>query len=262
MAVAKVKLPSKPLEVVKPNYNLKYLRFLVYGETGVGKTVLCASAADVPQLSPILFCDADLGTMSISDRDIDVVPIRGMDDLINVNRYVRGHEGEYQTVIVDGLTSLYYQMIRQRLREPDRTKNEDPYVPSQRDYLHGTFRLRVIIQAFKTAPVNFLATALVDVRQDEFTDIRRVRPALSNKLAQEVGAEFDVVGHLSVRAQMQTLTRILQLEPYGGRGAKNRSVYKLPAVLQNPTMTTIYNGCILGILPELEKGVESLISAK
>lgn len=253
MATPKLKLPSRPLEIVKPDYNLKYLRFLVYGETGVGKTVLCASAADVPDLAPILFCDADLGTMSISDRDIDVVPIRSMNDLMNVNRYVRGHEGEYKTVVIDGLTALYYLMIRKRLREPDRTKNEDPYVPSQRDYLHGTFRLRVVIQMFKTAPINVLCTALVDVRTDEFTDIRRVRPALSNKLAQEVGAEFDVVGHLSVKVQFQTLTRVLQLEPYGGRGAKNRSVYKLPAVLSNPTMTTIYNGCILGILPKPEK---------
>lgn len=261
MAGKKMVLKPKaaPLKIVRPDHNLKYLRFLVYGDSGVGKTVLTATAADVADLSPILFCDCDLGTMSISDRDIDVVVITSMQEMMNVNRYIRANEGEYKTVVVDGLTALYYMIIRKRLKAPDRTGKEDPYVPSQRDYLHGTFRLRVLLQALKTAPINVLVTALVDDRKDEFTDARKIRPALSNKLAQEIGGEFDLVGYLSVRIKMTTPTRLLQLEPFGGRGAKNRSVYELPAVIESPTMAKIYRGAILGEDIESQEEVGSLI---
>lgn len=251
---------AKALEIVRPDYNLKYLRFLVYGETGVGKTVLAASAADVSDLAPILFCDCDLGTMSIADRDIHVVSVKDMNDLLNVNRYIRANPGEYSTVIVDGLTALYYTILRDRLRTPGRSDKEDPYVPSLRDYLHGTFRLRLLLQAYKTAPINVIMTALVDEKIDEFTSARSIRPALSNKLAQEIGADFDIVGYLSVKIKQHKPTRLLQLEPFGNRGAKNRSTHKLPAVLEAPTMAKIYRGAILGELTDSEEEeVEELI---
>ena len=242
------------LNTVRTDYNKGFFRGLFYGPSGVGKTVLTATAADVPDMCPILFCDADMGTLSIVNRTFDVVPIKTIKDVENVNKYIRAHPGEYKTVVVDGLTALYNQIIRQRLVAPGRTDNEDPYVPSQRDWMHGTFRLRVVIQMLKTAPVNFLATALVDERIDEFSGAKVTRPGLSNKLAQEVGAEFDIVGYLSVKMQVKKATRILQLEPFGGRIAKNRSIYILPAALEDPTMPLIYGASVLGLsLEDLRK---------
>lgn len=249
------------LNIVKPDYNMGFLRMLVYGPSGAGKTVLVASAADVPDLCPILFCDSDMGTMSISNREFDVVAVKDIKDLENVNKYIRAHPGEYKTVIIDGLTAAYNQMIRQRLAAPDRTSNEDPYVPSQRDWMHGTFRLRLVLQMFKTVPANFLATAMVDNRTNEYSGAQMTRPGLSNKLAQEVGAEFDIVGYLAVKMQVNKIIRTLQLEPFGGRIAKNRAIYNLPSILENPNMELIYGGAILGIpLEELRKEADSDVS--
>ena len=236
---------TKP-HTVKPNYNMQFFRFLVYGHIGVGKTYLMGSICDVPELCPILYLDSDMGTMTISDRDIEVVPIKCAKDIEDVNKYVRAHPGEYKTVVLDGLTACYNQMIRLRMLAPGRTSNEDPYVPSQRDWMHGTFRMRLVLDMLKTAPVNFIATAMVDIRANEITQAPMIRPGLSNKLAGEVGALFDIVGYLTVKIQIKEKTRLLQLDPFGGRAAKNRAIYPLPAVLERPHMHILYGRAVLG----------------
>ena len=55
---------------------------------------------------------------------------------------------------------------------------------------------------------------------------------------------------------MKDVTRLLQLEPGAGRTAKNRSVYQLPPVLENPTMRTLYYRGVLGKSLEELKVIE------
>jgi len=250
------------LNTVKPDYNTRYFRLLVYGPSGMGKTYLMGGIVDVPEMCPALFCDSDMGTMSISDRNIEVVPVRTMKDLEDVNSYVRAHPGEYNTVIWDGLTASYNQIVRTRMTDPGRTDKEDPYVPSQRDWMHGTFRMRLLLDMLKTCPVNFLATAMVDLKEDEFTGVPTIRPGLSNKLAREVGGLFDVVGYLSMKTTVNKKIRTLQLEPGGGRGAKNRSTFRLPALLERPHLHILYGRAILGRpLDDLRKEADKLEEA-
>jgi hypothetical protein len=242
-----ITLPSSPgIEIVKPDYNVQYLRLLIYGDSGTGKTFLTGHADDVPELCPVLFCDADMGTMTIADRNIDVTPIRSQKDAENVVRFVRSHQDAYKTVIFDGLTSIYNIIMRTRMSSPDRKYERDQYIPELRDWMCATFQLRALLYQFKNMPANFIATALVDDRVDEATGTRILRPALSLKLAQEIGASFNIVGYLFTRARGKAVMRLLQLEPGGGRVAKNQSVYKLPAVLESPTMQVLYGRCVLG----------------
>jgi len=253
----------KPLTIVGTDYNMKYFRLLVYGPTGAGKTYLMGGVADVPELCPFLFCDSDMGTMSISDRDIEVVPIKTIDDIENVSRYVKAHPGEYKTVIWDGLTASYNQVMRTRMVDPERTDKEDPYVPSQRDWGHGTFRMRLALAMLQAAPVNFLATAMVDIRKDEFTGMFVIRPGLSNKLSREVGGLFDIVGYLKAKKKIKEKMRVLQLEPLGGKAAKNRSTFRLPDMLEKPHMHILYGRAILGRpLEELRKEAEEIEKAR
>jgi hypothetical protein len=237
---------TKDLVIVKANYNIQYLRLLVYGDSGVGKTVLMGTAADVVEMSPMLMCDADLGLMSIAKRnDIDVVSVRKSRDIDDVNMYLRANPGRYKTVVIDSLTAVYTLTIRERMESAGRSSNEDPDVPGLRDWMNGTFKMRLLLQKFKTAPVNFLATALVDEREEEGTNIREIRPGLSRKLAREVGAEFDIVGYMYTRVQGKAIQRFLQMAVFGNKSGKSRGA--LPLVLQAPTMGMIYKGAIQGI---------------
>jgi len=237
---------GKDLVIVKANYNIQYLRLLVYGDSGVGKTVLMGTAADVQEMCPVLMCDVDLGLMSIAKRnDIDVVSVRKSKDIDDVNLYLRANPGRYKTVVIDSLTVAYNLMIRERMASSDRSSNEDPDVPGLRDWMNGTFKMRLLLQKFKTAPVNFLATALVDEREEEGTNLRVIQPGLSRKLAREVGAEFDIVGYMYARVQGKSIARYLQMAVFGNKSGKSRGA--LPLVLQAPTMTTIYKGAIQGL---------------
>ena len=251
-ATTKLRVKPKPLTIVKPNYSLGHMRMLIYGESGVGKTYLVIQAIDIPELCPVLYCDCDRGTMTFASREVDVVPINDMDDLLNVANYVRYHEGEYKTVIVDCLTSTYLDIIQNRVAMGEGRGAKAPdFAPTQGDWMHATFRMRVVIAKFKTAPINFIATALSDEYTNDVTGITRIRPNLSNKIANELPKDFDIVGYLYMRARGQETTRYLQLEPFSRTAAKNRAEHKLPSVVEIPTddntmLRKIYERIILG----------------
>jgi len=183
----RLRVKPKALTIVKPDYNIGHMRILIYGESGVGKTYLAIQALNIPEMCPVLYCDCDRGTMTFASHDVDVVSIESMDDIINVANYVRYNAGEYRTVIVDCLTSTYLNIIQTRVSMGGRRgKNASDYAPTQGDWMHATFRMRVVIAKFKTAPVNFIATALSDEYTNDVTGIRRIRPNLSNKIATEL----------------------------------------------------------------------------
>src|SRR5688572_21297820 len=53
------------------NFNM-----MIYGPPGVGKTVLCGSAAEVIEMSPVLFVDVEGGTLSVSAQGFDCDVVR------------------------------------------------------------------------------------------------------------------------------------------------------------------------------------------
>jgi len=236
-----VKLGTKPspLRIVKPNYNLGHMRMLIHGESGVGKTYLVIQALNIPEMCPVLFCDCDKGTMTFASKDIDVEPIGDrepkdrMNALLNVANYVRHYPDAYKTVIVDCLTSVYLDIIQTRVETGiGRGAKAPDYAPTQGDWMHATFRMRVVIAKFKAAPINFIATAISDDFTSEETGLRKTRPSLSKKISEEIPKDFDIVGYLFAKIRRGTVTRYLQVEPFGGVVAKNRAEYKLPSTFE------------------------------
>ena len=218
-----------------------YLKSLVYGSPGVGKTVLVASAEDVDAMCPILFCDAEGGTLSIRNRKFDVVRIDSYETLRSLLQFLRS-DHSYKTVILDSLTEIQRIMIKHIVREAVKDDpKHDRDVPELRDYLRLADRMRTLIRVLRDLPIHLQITCLDRETRDERDGTIVISPALMPSLAGEVCAFVDLVGYLAVSQNKETgeVIRRLIVQPTGKYESKDRSG-ALPGVIDGPTMKFIY----------------------
>src|SRR5690348_6819282 len=86
------------------------IKALIYGESGVGKTTLAATAQDHQNLAPILFANIEGGLLSVAHRkDVHAVDVGSTEQLYDLYRALRANEPPFDaiaTVIVDNITEL------------------------------------------------------------------------------------------------------------------------------------------------------------
>jgi hypothetical protein len=125
------------MPVQKISQTVPYLKVLIYGDSGAGKTWLAGSAADVEAMRPVLFVDLESGVLSIRDRDVDLLPVRSHADLQELSDLISnpspedGEDEPYRTVVIDSLTELYALNMEIQLRAEQRPNA----VPELRDWL-------------------------------------------------------------------------------------------------------------------------------
>lgn len=231
------------LPVVSPKEYRRPLNLLVYGEAGVGKTVLAASADDVPELRKVLILDVEGGTMSIDHRYPNVSVIRLTDFLKTNDIYDelwRKTDHGYGCIVLDSLSETQKLSMASIMEgELYRNPEVDPDVPSVRNWGKNTNQIRRLVRQFRDLPIPTIFTALVSEEKDERTGRLLRKPALSGKLASEVAGFFDIVGYLYIKEQQGQQTRFLLTGGAEGVVAKDRSE-RLPPILESPTMKEIF----------------------
>jgi hypothetical protein len=79
----------------------KFVKVLVFGDSGVGKTTLIATAPN-----PIII-SAEAGLLSISDTEIPVIEVNTVDDFDEAYEMVTSEDfSEYETICVDSATEI------------------------------------------------------------------------------------------------------------------------------------------------------------
>ncbi len=231
------------LEVTTVSESPEFINMLVYGNPGVGKTVLAGSADAVPELRPVLILDVEGGTFSIRERypDVDVVRVQTWPDMQKVYDALYKMEHDYQTVVLDSLTEIQkfsmYRIMTQVLKEhPDR----DPEVPSIREWGKNIEQIRRLVRAFRDLPMNVVFTALAATDKDGKTGMITTRPSLSGKLAMEVGGFVDLLLYMYIKRVDDDNQRLLLSFGTEGQIAKDRSD-NLPPVIIDPDMQTLYD---------------------
>jgi phage nucleotide-binding protein len=230
------------------------MNLLIYGEPGVGKTVLAGSAADHPDTAPILILDVEGGVTSLRTRtDIDVIQVRDIDTIVKVHDELQKHNGGgYKTVIIDSLSELQKLDMRTVMqeeynRQPERT---DKDVPSQRAWGKSQERLRRIIRGYKDLPVHTIMTTLLSSVKDEQTNVTSYYPALPGKMRADAPGFFDIVGMLRVKEEKNgaVRNRILQITASEKVIAKDRtdslgrdSDGSMVGVIVNPTIPDMWH---------------------
>lgn len=217
---------------------------LIYGRPGVGKTVLAGSAAAVDEMGPVLFIDIEGGTLSVRSRypTVEVVRVDSWMSMQKVYDQLRREKGGgFKTVVIDSLTEAQKFSMNEIMRtvtnaNPDR----DPDIPGIKDWGKSIEQIRKMVRLFRDLPVHTIFTAHEATDKDERTGAVLVHPSLPGKLANEVAGFVDMVLYMYKKAVDGTVTRLLLTDGTDTRIAKDRSD-ALPAVIQDPTMQTIYD---------------------
>lgn len=239
-------LPIRKAAQDAPNLNV-----LVYGAYGSGKTLLSATADDVPELRKVLFLDIEGGTFTLQHRypNTDVVRITDWDQMEDIYKELKaGLHQTYRTIVTDSLTEAQVfnlDDVMRKLVQVKPERNED--VPDVREWLINQKQIVKFIRRFRDLPVTTIFTALL--KEDKLESGKRIKgPELPGKLAMRVPALFDEVFMLYVKGLKKQTDegeviedhRVLLTGKTESAAAKDRSGL-LPQYIIDPTMPTIYD---------------------
>lgn len=194
-----------------------YLNALLYGRSGVGKTVSLASCP-----MPIIISAED-GLASLSGRDVPFVKVKTRPDLQDVYRWLTSSdEGkQYETICMDSLSAvcdIVYDDCRNR-------------VGSNATVLYPELRMAVLplVTAFSSLSRHFVATAHETCKTTVLGPI--VTPSVvGGKLTDDLPYLFSQVLHYTVDAEDQ---RVVLTGANQGSIAKDRSG-RLPTRIFDP----------------------------
>lgn len=163
------------------------IRFLLYGESGVGKTVH-ASTWPKP-----LFLDADDGMASVR-RQVDRISIRSWEEIFEVFAWLRDQrELVYQTIVVDTLNEIQRLILDFIVAHYPGRRNYDtqPTLPDYGKMIDETINF---VRFLRALPINLVI--VTQVRDREF-ETDAVQPLLMGKrTAKDVCRMMDLVGFM------------------------------------------------------------------
>lgn len=176
-----VTLPSEIIDLADED---EYNNLLIYGDSGVGKTVLAGSDEDVLFVAP-----EDNGTLSAKRFGSKARKwkigegAKGWDDIVKAYEwlYSLGDEIPFNWVVLDSLTEMQDMCMRKVLAEAlEINPQRDPDLPLIGDWQPYYNRFQRLVKAYNALPVNILYTALQQEEENEDGE-KVVLPMLQGK---------------------------------------------------------------------------------
>ena len=201
-----------PVVKTTKNYGVDGMKFLVYGQAGIGKTCLCASMPN-----PIII-SAESGLLSLSALDLPYIEVKSFADLSNAyNWLVSSEEAKgYDSVCIDSISEVGEVILA---HEKENNTN------LMRAYGNLLDQVDELVKAFRDLPGKHVyMSAKVERVQDE-TGMLLYSPNMPGKqLPQRLPYLFDGIFHYQiVRNQNGDPKRWLLTQPDGKSQAKDRS---------------------------------------
>lgn len=187
---------AQPVSEVANSVNM-----LLYGDSGVGKTVFAGSGRDSGKNDLII--DIEGGTLSAarSKSKANVLPAYDYDSFLDIVEAIEEDPDRFEWVIVDSLTKLQ-DIIWNKILDEAVAKNpsRSPYKRELQEYGEAQARLKDLVERLKNSDANILFISLADTEVDEDGNNVRV-PAIhgsQGKVQAWVSAQMDVVAYMRV----------------------------------------------------------------
>lgn len=233
---APVARPAIPAFAIVPaRKRRRYLNMLVYGDYGVGKSFLIATASEVAEMRGVLYISAEGGDLTVEDFDIDVVSVYNYGQFARVHEFLRLH-CKFRDMYKDGdkeqkteakaklikLQSMFTGVPIEEIQEPQLyyTVCVDSLSEVQKYCMYQLLGIKIGEFALDTEPetpqwsewgksaemIRLLVRSFRDLpmnalfvcaRSEEQDHQKKFhyKPLLPGKLANEVQGFFDVVGY-------------------------------------------------------------------
>lgn len=205
---------------------IKTLKVLIYGEPGVGKTVLAAQVENIPEMFPAMLISPTKETISIRHRpNFPVANIADDKDLHAALKILQESKVGFKTVIFDSITQLHKCLMRSLMKIVvlNNPKMTDVEVPSMREYGIVSERLQVLLWKLSAmGGFHVIATATERIERDP-SGVPMARPDLPGRLPNHLQEWADVVGRLTATIKGGEVKRIMTVQPGGRYTAKDRT---------------------------------------
>jgi len=221
-----------------------YVKALIYGDSGVGKTWLaCTAPTPLLILSEWAIAKPTLDRLR-KERGIDppTILVNSWDDFMEAYKYAAANVKKYETIVVDGLTDLNDRAIEEILREAvnnprvERRTAHDPDTLEIGDWNRVANRTMYAVRLFRDLPAHVVMTALAQEVKNEMCTTPMVAPS---KACRRMPSQFNFVGYLTAETRpKQPSVRKLHLDSHMSYVAKNPG-NALPAVINDPDMGVI-----------------------
>lgn len=214
--------------------------YLVYSRPGAGKSTLAASAAQVPDLGPVLLIDFEAGTTSLEGLYDETDPLtiirpENWQQANDIFAALLDEEHGYKTVIIDTIGKMMQFM--DTVYEKKFSAN-----PFERWSALADTSLQLVEDLHKSH-LNVIVLAHDESEKDDKRGSITTYPYfLGRKTGKEAPKIFDVIGYLYVEEdddQDDGILRVLQTVGTGGVTAKSR-ITTLPHYLGQPDFKKIY----------------------
>jgi len=179
-----------------------YLKILVYGQNGKGKTRFGASGPHVL----VVDCN-ERGSLSIRRFPAKVFKIETWTDIDLAYWYLHGGNHEFKTVVIDTVTSLAQLCMKFVLGdEASRDPTKDPNMPSKREWGKVGELMRTVILNFRNLPMHvvFLAQERRGFSDDADDEAPEIFPEVSPSVRTTLTASVDIIGRLFVKEVVES----------------------------------------------------------